>query len=102
MSDLIERVAKAANWTFDFGCHCWLPAKGSVTFYADDDALLDAGLVFLLRELLDAGWHAGKEGDRFLLAAPSSKTIGGPIYVFHFGSTLEEAAMLAFLHKGER
>lgn len=99
MKELIERVAKEANWTFDTGCLCWLPRKGSVMFYADEDALLDAGVVALLRELLDAGWELRKEWEE-PLAPFMVERLEQPAG-FADGGTLEEALCLAFLvHRG--
>jgi len=101
VSNLIESVARKAGWTwYDVGE--WCDAEGERMTYPQD-TLEPAGLLLLLKELLAAGWHFGKEGDRFIAATTASRTAG---YVFHFGPTLEEAAMLAYLamddaHKGE-
>lgn len=104
MSDLIERVARKARWHEEshtwtapyYGCHEIVGWKIPTITHC----LEPLGLVLLLKELLAAGWHFGKEGDRFIAATTASRTAG---YVFHFGPTLEEAVCLAFLeHKGER
>lgn len=100
MSNLIESVARKAGWTwYDVGE--WCDAGGERMAYPPD-TLEPAGLVLLLKELLEAGWDILKDGTACIMESPSDPH---PPHVI--AGTLEEAAMLAYLamdtaHKGER
>ena len=98
MSDLIERVAKAANWTVtvdecDLASPFATTADGQI-FPIENGELTTDGLVFLLRELLQAEWEITWSG-QYVLAHAWHDAIED--------EELERAACLAFLaHKGER
>ena len=96
MSNLIERVARAAGWHYANGnAEQWEHGTFSrVT--AVRGTLTDAGLVLLLRELLEAGWYAGKENGRFIVDTTLSPKPHRGGYEYYTADTLEEAVLLAY------
>jgi len=88
MSDLIERVARAAGWE-TYHPYVGITLKGDMTLAAE-------GLVFLLRELLAAGYAVigTYRVERIVPFGEAENSFEA--------DTLEEAVMMAFLHKGER
>lgn len=97
MSDLIERVAAKAGWKKGNPPYQWWYLEtASRHQLADENGLTEAGLVFLLRELLDAGWTVEKDDPRrsarYFFFRHEGESASG--------DTLEEAVMLAYLaHK---
>lgn len=94
MRDLVERVAEKAGWRKEG--HTWVVRyDGRSEIAAFPSVLEPVGTILLLRELLQDGWD--------LECIEGKYRIGAFLDGFAlYGDTLEEAVMLAFLHKGER